>query len=71
VIGAGYRYNSYSYAPSGVPLDAGSVNSYYGFAEAQTTYGVIGVKVWIFKGEIMPGEIEAESAQRPQAGATA
>lgn len=34
VVGAGYRYNSYSYAPSGVPLDAGSVNSYYGFAEA-------------------------------------
>jgi small subunit ribosomal protein S3 len=27
----------------------------YGFAEAMTTYGVIGVKVWIFKGEIMPG----------------
>ena len=27
----------------------------YGFAEAKTTYGVIGVKVWIFKGEILPG----------------
>jgi len=25
----------------------------YGFAEASTTYGVIGIKVWIFKGEII------------------
>ena len=28
----------------------------YGFAEAKTTYGIIGVKVWIFKGEVLPGE---------------
>ncbi len=26
----------------------------YGFAEAHTTYGIIGIKVWIFKGEILP-----------------
>jgi small subunit ribosomal protein S3 len=25
----------------------------YGFAEAQTTYGIIGVKAWIFKGEVL------------------
>jgi small subunit ribosomal protein S3 len=32
----------------------------YGFAEAKTTYGVIGVKVWVFKGEIFgSGEEEA------------
>ena len=28
----------------------------YGFAEADTTYGKIGVKVWIYKGEILPGK---------------
>ena len=28
----------------------------YGLAEAKTTYGIIGVKVWIFKGEVLPGE---------------
>lgn len=28
----------------------------YGLAEAKTTYGVVGVKVWIFKGEVLPGE---------------
>jgi small subunit ribosomal protein S3 len=27
--------------------------------EAKTTYGVIGVKVWIFKGELLPGEEQA------------
>jgi small subunit ribosomal protein S3 len=26
----------------------------YGFAESHTTYGIIGVKVWIFHGEIIP-----------------
>jgi small subunit ribosomal protein S3 len=28
----------------------------YGLAVAKTTYGVIGVKVWVFKGEVLPGE---------------
>ena len=31
----------------------------YGFAEAKTTYGIIGVKVWIFKGEIIASNEEA------------
>ena len=34
----------------------------YGFAEAHTTYGVIGVKVWIFKGEIYEEEVVADTA---------
>ena len=40
----------------------------YGLAEAQTTYGVIGVKVWIFKGEIFD-KPEASSAEQPEAAA--
>ena len=32
----------------------------YGFAEALTTYGIIGVKVWIYKGELMAKDIEKE-----------
>ncbi|MEE1531247.1 MAG: 30S ribosomal protein S3, partial [Clostridia bacterium] len=28
----------------------------YGFAEADTTYGKIGVKVWIYKGEVLPAK---------------
>lgn len=41
-----------------VPLHTLRANIDYGFAEARTTYGVIGVKVWIFKGEILPGDEE-------------
>jgi small subunit ribosomal protein S3 len=35
-----------------VPLHTLRAEIDYGFAEAATTYGVIGVKVWIFKGEV-------------------
>lgn len=41
-----------------VPLHTLRANIDYGLAEAKTTYGVIGVKVWVFKGEILPGEEE-------------
>ena len=39
-----------------VPLHTLRANLDYGLAEARTSYGVIGVKVWIFKGEMLPGE---------------
>jgi small subunit ribosomal protein S3 len=39
-----------------VPLHTLRAGIDYGFAEAKTTYGIIGVKVWIFNGEVMPGE---------------
>ncbi len=39
-----------------VPLHTLRADIDYGFAEAKTTYGVIGVKVWIFHGEISPVE---------------
>ena len=58
------------YREGRVPLHTLRADVDYGFAEAQTTYGVIGVKVWIFKGEIMPGEAEAESVRRSQSGST-
>jgi small subunit ribosomal protein S3 len=44
------------YLDGRVPLHTLRADVDYGLAEAKTTYGVIGVKVWIFKGEIMPGE---------------
>ncbi len=37
-----------------IPLHTLRADIDYGFAEAHTTYGIIGVKVWIFKGEILP-----------------
>ncbi|MBW7940665.1 MAG: 30S ribosomal protein S3, partial [Candidatus Omnitrophica bacterium] len=42
------------YREGRVPLHTFRADIDYGFAEARTTYGVIGVKVWIFKGEILP-----------------
>ena len=48
-----------------VPLHTLRADIDYGFAEAHTTYGVIGVKVWIFKGEIFdkPEPVAAEVAE--------
>ncbi|MEG2310439.1 MAG: 30S ribosomal protein S3 [Clostridia bacterium] len=37
-----------------IPLQTLRADIDYGFAEAKTTYGIIGVKVWIYKGEILP-----------------
>ena len=37
-----------------VPLGTLRADIDYGFAQAYTTYGVIGVKCWIYKGEILP-----------------
>jgi small subunit ribosomal protein S3 len=41
------------YLEGRVPLHTLRANIDYGLAEAKTTYGVIGVKVWIFKGEVL------------------
>ena len=41
------------YREGRVPLHTFRADIDYGFAEAKTTYGVIGVKVWIFKGEVL------------------
>ena len=36
----------------------------YGFSEALTTYGIIGVKVWIYKGELMAKDVEKEKKEK-------
>ena len=46
------------YREGRVPLHTLRADIDYGFAVSQTTYGVIGVKCWIFKGEILPGDDE-------------
>ena len=51
------------YREGRVPLHTLRADIDYGFAEAKTTYGVIGVKVWIFKGEVFgSGEEEVTAA---------
>lgn len=49
------------YAEGKVPLHTLRADVDYGFAEANTTYGKIGIKVWLNRGEIMP-----EAKQRPK-----
>ena len=53
-----------------VPLHTLRANIDYGFAEAMTTYGKIGVKAWIFKGEIIgdPFEQREESERQARSG---
>ena len=57
------------YREGRVPLHTLRADIDYGFAEAQTTYGVIGVKVWIFKGEVFdkPEVAASENAEAPGA----
>ncbi len=49
------------YREGRVPLHTLRADIDYGFAEARTTYGIIGIKVWIFKGEVYGGERPAET----------
>jgi hypothetical protein len=53
-LGGGEMSRSETYSEGRVPLHTLRADIDYGFAEAKTTYGRIGVKVWINKGEIMP-----------------
>lgn len=58
------------YREGRVPLHTFRADIDYGFAEALTTYGVIGVKVWIFKGEVFD-KPAAESADEKEVAAGA
>lgn len=54
-----------------IPLSTFRADIDYGFATAFTTYGTIGVKVWIYKGEILVKKEQAEQQKRAQAFASA
>ena len=46
------------YSEGTIPLQTLRADIDYGFAEANTTYGKLGVKVWIYKGEVLPSKKE-------------
>jgi small subunit ribosomal protein S3 len=50
------------YREGRVPLHTLRADISYGFAESRTTYGVIGVKVWIFRGEVLTEEEEQQKS---------
>jgi small subunit ribosomal protein S3 len=58
------------YLEGRVPLHTLRAKIDYGFAEAHTQYGIIGIKVWIFKGEVLtkgvPVEVAEEKKERPR-----
>ena len=72
-LGGGEMSRSERYTEGRVPLHTIRADIDYGFAEAKTTYGRIGVKVWVNKGEIMPegyeGRSAASASRRPTARA--
>ncbi|RMG36546.1 MAG: 30S ribosomal protein S3 [Gammaproteobacteria bacterium] len=61
------------YREGRVPLHTLRADIDYGFAEAQTTYGIIGIKTWIFKGEVFGDQPrgEAEPAEAKKKGKAA
>lgn len=61
-LGGGEMARHERYREGRVPLHTLRADIDYGLAEAKTTYGIIGVKVWIFKGEIYPTKEEDERA---------
>ena len=53
------------YREGRVPLHTLRADIDYGFAEARTTYGKIGIKVWVFRGEVMAHNAEPAAAPSP------
>lgn len=53
-----------TYSDGTIPLHTLRADIDYGFAEADTTYGKIGVKVWIYKGEILPTKGNKEGSDK-------
>jgi small subunit ribosomal protein S3 len=53
-LGGAEIARSESYREGSIPLHTLRADIDYGTAEAHTTYGRIGIKVWIFKGEVLP-----------------
>ena len=65
-LGGAEMSRSEFYREGRVPLHTLRSNIEYGFYEAKTTFGRIGVKVWIYKGDITNKELAAQQANAPK-----
>lgn len=64
-LGGAEIARSESYHEGSIPLHTIRADIEYGFAEADTIYGKIGVKVWVYKGEILPvKKVQEEKTQK-------
>ncbi|MGI5824566.1 MAG: 30S ribosomal protein S3 [Bacillota bacterium] len=65
-VGGAEIARSEDYHEGTIPLQTLRADIDYGFAEADTTYGKLGVKVWIYKGEVLKGEVASTPKEAPR-----
>lgn len=65
-LGGAEIARSESYHEGTIPLQTIRADIDYGFAEAATTYGRIGIKVWIYKGEVLNSTLRTETPEPPR-----
>ena len=63
-LGGADMARSEFYSEGTIPLQTLRADIDYGFAEADTTYGKVGVKVWIYKGEVLPVKNNKEGSEQ-------
>ena len=63
VLGIKTKCSSETYHEGTIPLQTLRADIDYGFAEAKTTYGIIGVKVWIYKGEVFGQKSQSKKSE--------
>ncbi|MBR4524227.1 MAG: 30S ribosomal protein S3 [Bacteroidales bacterium] len=64
-LGGAETARSETYHEGTIPLQTIRADIEYGFAEANTTYGKIGCKVWIYKGEVLNSTLRAANVEQP------
>ena len=63
-IGGAEIARSESYSEGTIPMQTLRADIDYGFAEADTTYGKLGVKTWIYNGEVLPTKEKKEGSEK-------
>ncbi|MGI5949276.1 30S ribosomal protein S3 [Peptoniphilus sp.] len=64
-VGGADMARTEGYSEGTIPLQTLRADIDYGFAEADTTYGKLGVKVWLYKGEVLP-EVNEDNRRKPR-----
>lgn len=63
-LGGAEMARSEGYSEGQIPLHTLRADVEYATAEAHTTYGILGVKVWIYQGEVLPGQTREENLKK-------
>ena len=63
-LGGGGMARTETYNEGTIPLQTLRADIDYGFAEADTTYGKVGIKVWVYKGEVLPTKSNKEGSDK-------